>query len=245
MCEGGRKAVKSLPIGLVDPRAELPPHRRAWIRCQQLELRRRRSEIDRVLDRRRDRRPVVLKKAKHVERGRNDAEPATLGDDSSLMRRGNRPASRSLERVVRRCLDSETDRRQPGAPERLQEFRVQSIETRLALEPQTQTPNVNLLTQLEASISILRKQRITKNDIRPPLQRAQILEFVSNVVDAAGAVRGKDAVRAIRAELRAPTTGEQRKGAAGGPPGEGQMPAAGSIASDQIPSRERKRGQIV
>jgi hypothetical protein len=52
-------------------------------------------------------------------------------------------------------------------------------------------------------------------------------------------------MRAIGAELGATTTGEQRKGAASGSSGEGQMPAAGSVPSYQIPSRERKRAQIV
>ena len=39
MCERRRIAIESLPVLLVDARAELPPHRRRRIRRQQLELR--------------------------------------------------------------------------------------------------------------------------------------------------------------------------------------------------------------
>ena len=58
----------------VSERLHLLEHRRARIRRQDLELRDRRSEIDRVVDRRRDRVPVVLQEAEHVERRRDDAE---------------------------------------------------------------------------------------------------------------------------------------------------------------------------
>src|SRR5205085_5672217 len=90
MREGGGESVELLPVCFVDTGTELLPHRRARVWRQQLELRGGRSEADRVVDGRGDRRPVVLKESEHVERGGDDAEPAALDHDSPLVRGRNR-----------------------------------------------------------------------------------------------------------------------------------------------------------
>src|SRR2546430_13404980 len=89
--ERRRVAVELLPVGLGEQRLDLLEHRRARIRRQDLELRERRSEIDRVVDRRRDRVPGVLQEAEDVEPRRDDAELAAVRDDLTLMLLRDRP----------------------------------------------------------------------------------------------------------------------------------------------------------
>src|SRR5262245_34381433 len=98
MAEGWRIAVELLPISFGQQRLELLEHRRAGIRGENLELCKRRTEVNGVVDRRGNRVPVVLKETENVKRGGHDPALATVFDDMSLVRFRNRSASRFLQR---------------------------------------------------------------------------------------------------------------------------------------------------
>src|SRR5436190_13858794 len=89
--ERRRVAVELLPVLLEDQRLELFEHRSARIWGQDLELRECRSEVRRVIDRRRNRIPVVLQESENIKRRSNDPSLAAMVDDLALMRLWNRP----------------------------------------------------------------------------------------------------------------------------------------------------------
>src|SRR6266852_4518492 len=89
-----RIAVKLFPVGLREEWLQLLEHRRARIRCQNLELRERRSQIGRVVDRGRNRVPVVLQETKDVGRTssrRAERSPSCLRSRSTRTTRATPP----------------------------------------------------------------------------------------------------------------------------------------------------------
>src|SRR5262245_44731443 len=167
MRERWREAIEALPILLEHFRFELLPERRAGIGREQFELRRSGPEVDRVRDRRRNRRPVVLREPEHVERRRGDPLLPTMIDHHPLLRFGNRTTARTLERLRRQRFDAEADRTQTRTVERVEEFRVETIETRLAFERQVQPSRQDRLAQLQTPTPILREERVAEEHVRP------------------------------------------------------------------------------
>ena len=181
MPERRRVAVEFLPVGFGEQRLELLEHRRARIRRQDLELREGRAEIGRVVDRRRDRVPVVLQEPEHVERRRDDALLAAVVDDLALMRLRNRPPARLLERRRVERFDAEAHRAEPGRVQPVEQLDVEPIEPRFGFERQRQAARLDLVAQLEAAVALLAEQRIAEDDVRPRVLIAQPLELVGDV----------------------------------------------------------------
>src|SRR5215475_3246166 len=76
MVERRREPVELFPVLLVHEVAHLLPQRCPRIRREDLELRERRSELDRIVDGLGDGVPAVLQKPEYIKRGGLDAETA-------------------------------------------------------------------------------------------------------------------------------------------------------------------------
>src|SRR5262249_50963587 len=129
--------------------------RRARIRRQQLELRGRGSEVDRVRDGRGDRRPVVLWEPEYVERGRGNALPPAMIDHHPLLGLGDRTTPGALERLRRQRFHAETDGTKPRSIQGVEELGVETVEPRLALERELESARQDRLAQLQTPIAIL------------------------------------------------------------------------------------------
>ncbi len=243
MPEGGRVAVEFFPVGLDEQRLELPEHRRPRIRRQHLELREGRAELGRVLDRGRDRAPVVLQEPEDIKRRGDDPLPVAVDDDLALMRRRDRPAAGLAQRRRIRRLDPEADRTEAGRVQPIEQDRVEPIEPRFRLEGQRQPTRSNRVAQVQAAVALLAEQRIAEDHVRPRVPIAQPFELVDDVADRPRAITGDDAVRAVGAELGAAAACEQRVATAHWP-GRPLEPEVRLAAAHEIPARERQRVEV-
>src|SRR5207248_5998304 len=166
MPERRRVAVVLLPVGLAEQRLELLEHRRARIRRQNLALRERRPEIRRVIDRRRNRIPVILQESEDVERRRDDALSPAVIDDLALMRLRNRPPPGFSQRRRIERLDAEAHRAEAGVVQPIEQIEIEPIEPRFRLERQPEAASLNFIAQRDAPIALLAEQRIAEDDIR-------------------------------------------------------------------------------
>ena len=237
--ERRRIAVVLLPIGFGEQRFELLEHRRARVRGQDLELREGRSEIDRVVDRRRDRVPRVLQEAQDVETGRDDTQLAAVGDDLALVVLRNRPPSRFLERRRIERLDAEAHRAEARGIQTIEQPDVETVQPRFRFERELQAAVLDLIAELDAPVALLAEQRVAEDHVRLPHLIAQPLDLVDDVLDRARAVAGEDPVLTVGAELGTAPARQQREPAADRPrrPPDADPPAA--ILGDQIPPRKR------
>ncbi len=92
MPERRRVAVVFFPVGFRQQGLELLEHRRARIGRQDLELRKGRTELGRIVDRRGDRLPGVLQEPQHVEPGGHNPFLLTVIENRPLVRLRNGPA---------------------------------------------------------------------------------------------------------------------------------------------------------
>src|SRR3989442_7356840 len=128
-------------------------------------MRERGSEIRGVVDRRRDRVPVVLQEAEDVEGRRHDPFLSTVLDDLALVRLRNRPPPRLLERLRIQRLDAEAHGAEPRIVQLGEQLDIEPIEPRLRLERQREATCLDLVAQLDTSVTLLAEQRIAKDDV--------------------------------------------------------------------------------
>ena len=120
---------------------------------------------------------------------------------------------------------------------RLEQRVVEPIEPRLALERVAQPAAADPVAQREHALAILREQRIAKDDVQRPARVLQVLQFVEDVVDGPRAVARLDAMRTIRAELRA-AAARPAPAAIRRPAGPRMARAAGARRRRADPTRE-------
>src|SRR5262249_25417202 len=108
-----------------------------------LELCERRSELDGVVDRVRDRVPTVLQETEDIKRRRPDAEAPAEAEDGSLVLGRNWPPAGLFQRSGSERLDAEAHRSKSRSMQRLQQRFVETIETCFAFEPQLQAARDN------------------------------------------------------------------------------------------------------
>ena len=133
--------------------------------------------------------------------------------------------------------------RKPRGAQRREQPVVQAIEACLALEPQVEVPRANLVRQRHRALAIVREERVPEDDVGSAELVAQRFELVDDVPDGAGTVSGENAMRTIRAELRAAAAREQRDAAAERTRSERERPAARPVRRE-VPSRKRQRVEI-
>src|SRR2546423_10021513 len=196
MTERRRVAIELLPVGLGQQRLDLLEHRRSRIGRQHLELRERRADIGGVVDRRRDRVPVVLQESEDVERGGDDAELAAVQHHLALVRLRNRTPPRLLQRRGIERFDAKAHRPETNRVESVEQLDVEPIEPRLGFEGEREPAPLNFVAQIEDALALLREQRVAEDHIRVRHLIAQPLDLVDDVLDRAGAVAGQNPVRA-------------------------------------------------
>src|SRR5262245_51402698 len=157
----------------------------------------------------------------------------------------NRSPARSLQRLGGQRLDAKAYRGQTCQPQRLQQFRVESIEPSFTFEAQPQTSRPDLVAKREAAIAILGEQRITEDDVRVAFEPTEILELVDDVRGGPIAVRGEDPVRAVGAELRAPAARQKGKRPSCRAAGERYRHSAPAAGANQIPAGKWKCREVL
>ena len=100
--------------------------------------------------------PVVLQEPEHVERRRDDAAAPAVGHDAPLLLGRDRPSAGAPQRVDGERLHAEADRGETGLVQRVDERRVQPVEPGLALEPDLQAREPDLIAERQAPVAIVR-----------------------------------------------------------------------------------------
>ena len=167
-----------------------------------------------------------------------------LAENRVLVRLGNRPAADFLERRRRHRLHAETHRAQTGGVHDAQQFRVEPIEPRFALEGVGQPTGADGVAHFEHAIALLREERIAKDDVRRSAVFLEIRQFLDHARHRPGSIGRLDPVRAVGAELRAAPRRQHRQRASVRPAGKRDPPAT-LRRQQRIPLRKRQRVQVV